>query len=98
MSAQVINPINLAARSASGMTLAGLKPSVNLAARSFHSKYRHKGKFSNSLGHGVIYRGVPLWASILITIAIVLAALFIVALITFGVKGKQYQLLVSSSI
>lgn len=86
MSAQAVYPMNMAARSVNGMTLAGLKRGVNIAARDFHSKYRHKGRFRNSLGRTAL-RHLPLWAVVLIFIAVVLALLFVVGLITFGVKG-----------
>jgi hypothetical protein len=89
MSAQLVTPIKMATRSLNGKTLAGLKRDVNLAAREFHSKYRHKGKFRNSLGRTAL-KGLPVWAVALIFVAIVLAVFFIGALIFFGEKGKQH--------
>lgn len=71
------------------MTLGGLKRGVNLAARDFHSKYRHKGKFRNSLGRHVL-GPLPLYAVVLISVAILLAVLFIVSAIVFGEKGTQF--------
>lgn len=84
------HPVNMAARSASGVTLAHLKRGVNLAARDFHSKYRHKGRFRNSLGRGSLSH-LPVWAVALIFVAIVLAVFFIAGLIFFGEKGKQNE-------
>jgi hypothetical protein len=79
-------------RSAAGekMSLNKLKHSVTLERRynaKYNSKYRHKPFFSNSNGHRVI-AGLPVWASVLILIAIVIVALFIVGLIVGFIRGE----------
>ena len=80
------------ARSAAGgeMSLNKLKYSVTLERRydKYNSKYRHRPYFSNSNGRRVIVSSLPVWANVLILIAIILVALFIVGLIVGYLQGE----------
>ena len=79
-------------RSAAGekMSLSKLKHSVTLERRysaKYDSKYRHKPFFRTSNGHRFI-AGLPVWASVLIFVAIVIVGLFIVGLIVGFIRGE----------
>ena len=89
MSEMTTTPIRreLFARGISDDTFGKLKTSFDMVKRerTWKSKYRHKSKFAHkgSIAHW------PIWAKVLIALAVVLVVLFIGGIIFYGKKGMR---------